>query len=86
MSAGGVRGEWEAERGRGRGIVVRSNGGFPPPVSQERHVTRPEEEFRGRLEGGLDSIDQLVNQSHFVFSSSMVCLTALQQFRYLLGG
>ncbi len=49
-----VRGEWEAERGRGRGIVVCSNGGFPPPVSRTHHVTRPDEEwdqeFRGRLE------------------------------------
>lgn len=49
-----VRGEWEAERSKGRGIVVHSNGGFPPPVSQTRHVTRPdkerEREYRGRLE------------------------------------
>ena len=54
MSAVSVRGEWEAERGRGRGIVAGSNGGFPPPVSQAHHVTRPdkerEQEFRGRLE------------------------------------
>lgn len=44
MSAASVRGEWEAERGKGRGIVVCSNGGFPPPVSQRRHVTRPDKE------------------------------------------
>lgn len=48
------RGEWEAERGKGRGIVVCSNGGFPPPVSQTHHVTHPEkervQELRGRLE------------------------------------
>lgn len=83
------RGEWEAEQGKGRGIVVCSNGGFPPPVSQKCHVTRPDKEWdpelRGRLEraeaeGGLDSIDWPVNQSHFVFSSVMF-LTALQQIR-----
>lgn len=50
MSAASGRGEWEAERGRGRGIVARSNGGFPPPVSQAHHVTRSDQEFRGRLE------------------------------------
>lgn len=45
MSAVSVRGEWEAEPGRGRGIVVDSNGGFPPPVSQMHHVTRSEKEW-----------------------------------------
>lgn len=29
-----MSGEWEAERRRGKGIVVCTNGGFPPPVSQ----------------------------------------------------
>lgn len=43
MSAVSVRGEWEAERGRGRRIVASSNGGFPPPVSQAS-------QFRGKLE------------------------------------
>lgn len=88
QSAASARGEWEAERGRGRGIVVGSNGGFPPPVSQTRHVTRPEKErdrgqFRGRSERagdkvGFDSIDWPVNQSKFGFSSSsLIFLTAL---------
>lgn len=72
MSAVSVRGEWEAEPGRGRGIVVGSNGGFPPPVSQMHHVTCSEKEwdrgqFRGRLgraeaEVGFHSKDQPVNQ------------------------
>lgn len=43
-SAVSVSGEWEAEQGRGRLIVVWSNGGFPPPVSQMHHVTCPEKE------------------------------------------
>lgn len=49
-----VRGEWEAEWGKGRGIVVCSNGGFPPPVSETHYVTLPDKdsdlEWRGRLE------------------------------------
>lgn len=49
-----VRGEWEAEQGKGRGIVVCSNGGFPPSVSQTHYVTLPDKdwdlELRGRLE------------------------------------
>lgn len=48
------RGEWEAELGKGRGIVVCSNGGFPPPVSQTHYVTLLDKdwdlEWRGRLE------------------------------------
>lgn len=64
VSAVCVRGEWEAELGKGRGIVVCSNGGFPSPVSQTVHVTRPDkewdQEFRGRFrereeaEGGVN--------------------------------
>lgn len=47
-----VRGEWEAERARGRRIVVCSNGGFPPPVSQTYHVTHPEREREDNSEEG----------------------------------
>lgn len=79
-----MRGEWEEERSRGRGIVVCSNGGFPPPVSQRRHVTRPDKEWdqelRGKLEGegaqgGLHATDWPVNQSDFVFYDffSLLC-------------
>lgn len=77
-------GEWEAERGKGKGIVAFRNGGFPRPVSQTRHVTRPD--ISGTQAGGggskkrraggggvggraLDYIDRPVNQSHFVFAS-----------------
>lgn len=52
MSAQSVRGEWEAERVRGRGIVVRSNGGFPSPVFQTNHVTRPEKQREDNLGEG----------------------------------
>lgn len=48
-----VRGEWEAERGKGRGIVVCSNGGFPPPVSQTCYVTRLEKERKDNSEESL---------------------------------
>lgn len=48
------RGEWEAEQGKGRGIVVCSNGGFPPPVSQKCHVTRPDKEWDPELRGRLE--------------------------------
>lgn len=58
VSARSLRGEWEAGPARGRGIVEDSNGGFPPPVSQTHHVTRPEKQWdgdRGRLRGGLEA-------------------------------
>lgn len=42
--------EWEAEPGKGKGIVALLNGGFPPPVSQTRHVTRPD--ISGTQTGG----------------------------------
>lgn len=66
-----VRGEWEAERSGGRGIVVWTNEGFPPPVPQTRHESRRAEECdRGRKQFGArleraeaDSIDRTVNQS-----------------------
>lgn len=74
MLAESVRGEWEAELGRGRGIVVRSNGGFPPPVSQTHHVTHPEKErdtqkrqFIQRLEGS-PQVSQSVKHLTFVNS------------------
>lgn len=84
MSAVRVRGEWEAERCRGRGIVACSNGGFPPPVSQAPHVTRPKEvgpriQRKVREGGGCGGLGRQVHQSDFVFSS-MIFLTALQQF------
>lgn len=41
-------GEWEAEPGRGKGIVAFLNGGFPPPVSQTRHVTQSGTQTEGR--------------------------------------
>ncbi len=44
-----VRGEWEAELGKGRRIVVHSSGGFPRSVAQTHHVTHPE---RATAEGG----------------------------------
>lgn len=57
MSAVCVRGEWEAERGKGRRIVVRSNGGFPPPVPQTHHVTRPDKEQDEELRGKLEKVE-----------------------------
>lgn len=84
MSALRVRGEWEAERGRGRGIVVCSNGGFPPPDSQTHHVTHPEKERdpdRGQFRGGFEAegvVTPQTGQTNSVFSS-LISLTATDQ-------
>lgn len=61
------------EQGKGKGIVVSPNGGFPPPVSQRPRVNRPDKErhpgLKGRLEragtgGGLTpSTEQLIHQT-----------------------
>lgn len=60
------------EQGKGKGIVVSPNGGFPPPVSQRPRVNRPDKErhpgLKGRLEragtGGLTpSTGQLIHQT-----------------------
>lgn len=87
MSAAGEGGEWEAEHSGGRGIVVHSNGGFPPPVPQTHHVTchgkkGDEGQFRGRLvrpeaEVGFDYVDWRVNQSNFPFLFSKTFPTAV---------
>lgn len=62
------------EQGKGKGIVVSPNGGFPPPVSQRPRVNHPDKDrhpgLKGRLEragtGGLDSIDRAVNPSDYL--------------------
>lgn len=75
------------EQGKGKGIVVSPNGGFPPPVSQRSRVNRPDKErhpgLKGRLEragtGGLTpSTEQLIHQT--VSSVSVIAFSGKKKY------